>query len=152
MKTLTNITFGNTQGANSQVITSKEEWFAEIEKSGWYNGITIESNDIEVLESLLAQLPKYVKAKIRDVSSQFYEETETEDIYYKPSWNHLSIWFTNNSKVTDGANETAVKRANKMFALAEKNGIETQTPESSVYNFYKNNLDLIEEKNIYTKK
>jgi len=133
-------------------LLSKQEWLEEIEVSGWYNTIRIESTKKEYLEELLNKLPKYVKAKIRECGTQIAVETKTSISYYKPVWFSLNTSFTNNSKVTGSANETAIKRANKMFSLIENYSIETQTKETSLSSYFQENLEVIAEVHIYDKK
>ena len=151
LETIVRADFGNkTNIKGAPAISTQEEWFQEIEDSNWYSPIRIESTKKEYLESLLAKLPKYVKAKIVPCSTQFFEETETEKRYYHPEWFQLSVYFSNDSKVTKGANETAVKRANKMFKLVEEFGI-SSAKEDSVYLYYEKNLELIERVSRYQK-
>jgi len=144
LKTAIKVDFGrkiNTPGA--PIIATPEEWFQEIDDNNYYNPIRIECTKKEYLEELQKTLPKYVKARIGTCGTQFFKETENEKIYYQPEWFQLSVYFSNDSKTTKGANETAVKRANKMFKLITEFGISSDK-ESSVYAYFEDNLELIE--------
>ena len=149
METIIKADYGTTR--RGVALANEAEWLEEIEVSGWYNPIRIESTNKEYLEELLTKLPKYVSARIGECGSQIAVEDEDSITYFKPKWFALGTYFANNSQTTKGANETAIKRANKMFKLIENYSIETQTREDSVCEWFKNNLDAITEKHTYTK-
>ena len=149
METIIRADYGTTR--QGKALLTKEDWFKEIEVSGWHNNIRIESTKKEYLEALLNKLPKYVSAKIRECGTQIAVETDTSISYYKPVWFSLNTSFTNNSKLTGGANETAIKRANKMFALIDNYSIETGIKDNSISEYFKNNLDVITDIHIYEK-
>jgi len=127
---------------------TREEWQKQAEDN-YFNTITIYSTNKEYLEELASKLPKYVNARFSSCSSQFFDEDETRKVYYSPQWYSLFVAFSNNSKTTKGINETAIKRSKKMFELIDEMSLEEKS--SSIYKYFKENLDTIKRISVYDK-
>jgi len=128
---------------------TREEWQKEAENN-YFNTITIYSTSKEYLEELASKLPKYVNVRFGSCSSQFFDEDDTRKAYYTPQWDSIFVSFSNNSKTTKGLNETAIKRSKKMFDLIDEMKLEEKS--SSIYNYFKENLDAVKRISVYDKK